>query len=174
MEINQITKNNSFESNIKVEEAFNNLLDNKVWIKHSGKQAQQKIGDFFYTVIGKNFDFKIDCYDNKNNIVIEENQVSGTNWIDELDDNSFIAYVKINTGVTFCWSVRQLKDFRKTSTYKNRKSFTAWSNTTFKNFKPVEMLGYFFMRFDTSSLLGFLKEDKYGDEKYVNIQGVVE
>ena len=132
MEINQIVKNNSFENNIKVEEAFNNLLDNKVWIKHSGRQAQQKIGDFFYTVIGKNFDFKIDCYDNKNNIVIEQNQVSGTNWIDELDDNSFIAYVKINTGVAFCWSVKQLKEFRKTSTYKNRKSFTAWSNTTFK------------------------------------------
>ena len=27
MEINQITKNNSFESNIKVEEAFNNLIN---------------------------------------------------------------------------------------------------------------------------------------------------
>ena len=27
---------NSFENNIKVEEAFNNLLDNKVWIKHNG------------------------------------------------------------------------------------------------------------------------------------------
>ena len=64
---------NSFENNIKVEEAFNNLLDSKVWIKHSGKQAQQKIGDFFYTVLGRNFDFKIDCYDNKNNIVIEQN-----------------------------------------------------------------------------------------------------
>ena len=166
--------NNSFENNIKVEEAFNNLLDNKVWIKHDGKQAQQKIGDFFYTVIGKNFDFKIDCYDNKNNIVIEENQVSGTNWIDELDDNSFIAYVKINTGVAFCWSVKQLKEFRKTSTYKNRKSFTAWSNTTFKNFKPVEMPGYFFMRFDTSSLSCYLKEDKYGKDKYIDIQGVVE
>ena len=159
---------NSFKNNIKVEEAFNNLLDNKVWIKHSGKQAQQKIGDFFYTVLGKNFDFKIDCYNNKNNIVIEENQVSGTNWIDELDDNSFIAYVKLNTGIAFCWTIQQLKEFRKTSTYKNRKSFTAWSNTTFKNFKPVEMPGYFFMIFDTSSLQCFLKQDKYGDEKYLN------
>ena len=163
--------NNSFESNIKVEEAFNNLLDKKVWIKHDGKQAQQKIGDFFYTVIGKSFDFKIDCYDNKNNIVIEENQVSGTNWIDELDDNSFIAYVKINTGVTFCWSVKQLKEFRKTSTYKNRNSFTAWSNTTFKNFRLSEMPVYFMLKFDTFSLLGFLKEDKYGQDKYVNIKG---
>ena len=161
---------NSFESNIKVEEAFNNLLDNKVWIKHSGKQAQQKIGDFFYTVIGKNFDFKIDCYDNKNNIVIEENQVSGTNWIDELDDNSFIAYVKINTGVTFCWSVKQLKEFRNTSTYKNRKSFTAWSNTAFKNFRLSEMPGYFFMRFNTSSLQCYLKNDVYGDEKYIDVK----
>lgn len=162
--------NNSFENNIKVEEAFNNLLDKKVWIKHSGIQAQQKIGDFFYTVLGKNFDFKIDCYDNKNNIVIEENQVSGTNWIDELDDNSFIAYVKINTGVTFCWSVKQLKEFKKKPTYKNRKSFTAWSNTTFKNFKPVEMPGYFFMRFDTSSLQCFLKNDIYGNDKYIDVK----
>ena len=161
---------NSFENNIRVEEAFNNLLDNKVWIKHSGVQAQQKIGDFYNTVLSKNFDFKIDCYDNKNNIVIEENQVSGTNWLDELDDNSFIAYVKVNTGIAFCWSVKQLKEFRNSSTYKNRKSFTAWSNTTFKNFKPIEILGYFFMRFDTSSLRCYLKEDKYGNEKYGNVK----
>ena len=160
---------NSFENNIKVEEAFNNLLDNKVWIKHDGKQAQQKIGDFFYTVIGKNFDFKIDCYDNKNNIVIEENQVSGTNWIDELYNNSFIAYVKVNTGLAFCWSVKQLKEFRKTSTYKNRKSFKAWSNTTFKNFRLSEMPGYFILKFDTTPLLKYLKEDKYGDDKYIDI-----
>ena len=163
--------NNSFESNIKVEEAFNNLLDSKVWIKHSGKQAQQKIGDFFYTVIGKNFDFKIDCYDNKNNIVIEENQVSGTNWIDELYNNSFIAYIKVNNGAAFCWSVEQLKEFRKTSTYKNRKSFTAWSNTTFKNFRLSEMPDYFILKFDTTPLLGFLKNDVYGDEKYIDTQG---
>lgn len=162
---------NSFENNIKVEEAFNNLLDNKVWIKHSGIQAQQKIGDFFYTVIGKNFDFKIDCYNNKNNIVIEENQVSGTNWIDELDDNSFIAYVKINTGAVFCWSIEQLKEFKKTFTYKNRKSFTAWSNTTFKNFRLSEMPDYFILKFDTSSLSCYLKEDKYGKDKYIDIKG---
>ena len=173
MEINQVVKNNSFKNNIKIKEAFNNLLDNKVWIKCDVKQTQKKIGDFFYTVIGKNFDFKIDCYNNSN-IVLEENQVSGTNWIDELDDNSFIAYVKINTGVAFCWSVKQLKEFKKSYTYKNRKSFTAWSNTTFKNFRLSEMPVYFILKFDTSSLLGFLKEDKYGDEKYVNIQGVVE
>ena len=162
---------NSFENNIKVEEAFNNLLDSKVWIKHSGMQAQQKIGDFFYTVIGKNFDFKIDCYDNKNNIVIEENQVSGTNWIDELDPNSFIAYVKVNNGAAFCWSVKQLKEFRKTATYKNRKSFTAWSNTTFKNFRLSEMPDCFMLKFDTTPLQSFLKKDVYGDEKYVDIQG---
>ena len=173
MEINQIVENNSFKNNIRIKEVFNNLLDNKVWIKNNGKQVQKKIGDFFYTVIGKNFDFKIDCYNNSN-IVMEINQVSGTNWIDELDDNSFIAYVKINIGVAFCWSVKQLKEFKKTSTYKNRKSFTAWSNTTFKNFRLSEMPDYFMLKFDTIPLLGFLKEDKYGDEKYVNIQGVVE
>ena len=162
--------NNSFESNIKIKEVFNNLLDNKVWIKHNGKQVQKNIGDFFYTVIGKNFDFKIDCYDNSN-IVLEENQVSGTNWIDELYDNSFIAYVKINTGVAFCWSIKQLKEFKKTSTYKNRKSFKAWSNTTFKNFRLSEMPDCFMLKFDTTLLLGFLKEDKYGKDKYIDIQG---
>ena len=173
MEINQIVKNNSFESNIKIKEAFNNLLDDKVWIKCNIKQTQQKIGDFFYTIIGKNFDFKIDCYNNSN-IVLEENQISGTNWIDELDDNSFIAYVKINTGVAFCWSAKQLKEFKKTSTYKNRKSFKAWSNTTFKNFRLSEMPVYFILKFDTSSLSCYLKEDKYGQDKYIDIQGVVE
>lgn len=169
MEINQIVKNNSFENNIKVKEVFNNLLDNKVWIKCRGIQAQQKIGDFFYTVIGKNFDFKIDCYDN-DNIVLEENQVSNTNWIDELDDNSFIAYVKINIGVAFCWSIKQLKEFRKTSTYKNRKRFIAWSNTTFKNFRLSEMPDCFMLNFDTTPLLKYLKNDKYGDEKYIDIK----
>ena len=159
--------NNSFESNVKVEEAFNNLLDNKVWIKHSGIQAQQKIGDFFYTVLSKNFDFKIDCYNN-NNIVIEENQVSGTNWLDELDNNSFIAYIKINKKAAFCWSIEQLKEFRKTSTYINRRSFKAWSNTTFKNFRLSEMPDYFILKFDTSSLRCYLKEDKYGNEKYID------
>lgn len=160
---------NSFENNIKVEEAFNNLLDSKVWIKHSGKQAQEKIGDFFYTVLGKNFDLKIDCYDNKNNIVIEENQVSGTNWIDELEPNSFIAYIKVNNGAAFCWSVEQLKEFRKTSTYKNRKSFKAWSNTTFKNFRLSEMPDYFILKFDTTPLLKYLKNDVYGKDKYIDI-----
>ena len=160
--------NNSFKNNIKIKEVFNNLLDNKVWIKYNGKQAQQKIGDFFYTVIGKNFDFKIDCYNN-GNIVIEENQVSGTNWVDELDDNSFIAYVKVNIGVAFCWSVKQLKEFRKTATYKNRKSFTAWSNTTFKSFRLSEMPDYFILKFDTTPLLGFLKNDVYGEDKYIDI-----
>ena len=59
----------------------------------------------------------------------------------------------------FCWSAKQLKEFRKTSIYKNRKSFTAWSNTTFKNFRLSEMPVYFMLKFDTSSLLGFLKGD---------------
>ena len=65
---------NSFENNIKVEDAFNQLLDKDIWIKHEGKEAQHNIGDFYNVVLGKNFDFKIDCYDNDNNIVIEENQ----------------------------------------------------------------------------------------------------
>lgn len=162
---------NSFEDNLRLENAFNQLLNPTIWIKHSGKQAQQKVGDFFNTVLGKNVDFKIDCYDNKNNIVLEEKQISGTNWIDELDDNSFIACVKVNNGACFCWSVKQLKEFRKTDTYKNRKSFNAWSRTTFKNFKVSEMPECFILRFNTSSLHSYLKEDKYGEAKYTNVNG---
>ena len=62
----------------------------------------------------------------------------------------------------------------KTATYKNRKSFKAWSNTTFKNFRLSEMPDCFMLNFDTTPLQSFLKKDVYGDEKYVNIQGVVE
>ena len=165
---------NSFENNIKVEDAFNLLLDKDTWIKHEGTVAQHNIGDFYNVVLGKNFDFKIDCYDNDNNIVIEENQKSCTNWIDELDDNTFIAYVKINSGECFCWSVKQLKDFRKTKVYKNRKSFTAWSETSFKNIKLYEMPPYFILKFNTSSLNVFLKKDKLGEIKYVNERKIID
>lgn len=165
---------NSFENNLKVEDAFNQLLDKDIWIKHEGKEAQHNIGDFYNVVLGKNFDFKIDCYDNDNNIVIEENQKSGTNWIDELDDSTFIAYVKINSGECFCWSVKQLKDFRKTKVYKNRKSFTAWSETSFKNIKLYEMPLYFMLKFNTSSLNIFLKKDKLGEIKYVNERKIID
>lgn len=165
---------NSFENNIKVEDAFNLLLDKDIWIKHEGTVAQHNIGDFYNVVLGKNFDFKIDCYDNDNNIVIEENQKSGTNWIDELDDNTFIAYVKINSGECFCWSIKQLKDFRKTKVYKNRKSFTAWSETSFKNIKLSEMPFYFILKFNTSSLNIFLKKDKLGEIKYVNERKIID
>lgn len=165
---------NSFENNIKVEDAFNTLLDPNVWIKHEGRQAQLKVGDFYYATLGKNIDFKIDCYNNRNNIVLEENQLSGTNWIDELDDDTFIAYVKINNGGCFCWSVKQLKEFRKTAKYRNRKSFKAWSGTTFKNFRLAEMPQCMILMFDTSSLKGYLKEDKYGDTKYLDHEDVKE
>lgn len=158
----------SFENNLKVEDAFNQLLDKDIWIKHEGRAAQQNIGDFYYTVLGKNFDFKIDCYANTN-IVIEENQKSGTNWIDELDDDTFIAYVKINSGFCFCWSVKQLKGFRETKVWKNRKSFKAWSETTFKNFQLSEMPLYFILKFDTTLLSSYIKKDKLGNTKYENV-----
>lgn len=159
---------NSFENNLKVEDAFNILLNRDIWVKHTGIQAQKRIGDFYNTILNKNIDFKIDCYNNMNNIVLEEKQLSGTNWIDELDENSIIAYVKVNTGYCFCWSVKQLKDFRNTLVYKNRKSFKAWSETTFKNFKLEEMPECFMYYFNTTSLEGYLRDDKYGEEKYIN------
>ena len=159
----------SFEQNIKVEEAFNKLLNNKVWIKHEGKTAQGKIGDFFNTLLGINVDFKVDCYNNDKNIVLEVNQVSGTNWIDELDSNSFIGYVKINTGAIFFWRVSQLLDFRNTLVYKQRNGINAWSNTVFKNFRLNELPKPAFIdKIDATTLKKYLKDDVLGNEKYTN------
>lgn len=164
----------SFEQNIKVENAFNATLDKKVWIHHEGKTAQAKIGDFYNTLIGINVDFKVDCYNNKNNIVLEVNQISGTNWIDELDQNSFIGYVKINNGAIFFWKVSQLLEFRETMTYKQRLSISAWSNTEFKNFKLSELPKPAFIDkvSDLSTLTKYIKQDTYGDDKYKNIRVV--
>lgn len=163
------SNNDLFNNNLKVEDAFNTTLDSKVWIHHEGKTAQAKIGDFYNTLLGINVDFKVDCYDNKNNIVLEVNQVSGTNWIDELDRNSFIGYVKINTGVVYFWQVSQLLDFRNTSTYKSRKEKTAWSGTTYKNFRLSEMPKPAFLhKVHNEDLITFLKRDVQGDDKYEN------
>ena len=159
----------SFEENIKVEDIFNNLLDSEIWVKHEGRTAQSKIGDFYNVTLGINVDFKVDCYDN-NNIVLEVNQVSGTNWIDELDKNSFIGYVKINTGVIYFWKVSQLIEFRNTLTYRYRKEFSAWSRTTYKNFRISEMPKPAFLhKVHNGTLLPYLKKDVQGDSKYDDI-----
>ena len=160
---------NSFENNLKVEDTFNDLLDKEVWVHHESEAAQKKLGDFYNTTLGINVDFKVDCYDNKSNIVLEVNQVSGTNWIDELDRNSFIGYVKINTGIICFWRVSQLLDFRNTETYKSRKEVTAWTKTTYKNFRLSEMPEpAFFHKVNNKTLLPYLKPDKQGDLKYTN------
>lgn len=161
---------NSFENNLTVESVFNALLDKSVWVNHEGRVAQGKLGDFYNTTLGINVDFKVDCYDNTANIVLEVNQVSGTNWIDELDKNSFIGYVKINTGVVYFWRVSQLLDFRNTSTYKSRKEITAWSRTTYKNFRISEMPKPAFLhKVHNETLLPYLKKDVQGDSKYDNV-----
>lgn len=160
---------NSFENNLILENIFNDLLDKSVWLKHEGKTAQCKLGDYYNTLLGVNVDFKVDCYDN-NNIVLEVNQKSGTNWIDELDRNSFIGYVKINTGIIYFWNVSQLIEFRNTSVYKNRKEFSAWSKTTYKNFRISEMPEPAFLhKVCNETLLHYLKRDVQGDSKYENI-----
>lgn len=162
----------SFEANIKVEDAFNATLDKDVWVKHEGQYAQGKIGDFFNVLLGINVDFKVDCYDNKNNIVLEVNQVSGTNWLDELDPNSFIGYVKLNNGAIFFWRVSQLKAFRETLVYRQRVGMTAWSKTEFKNFRLEELPAPAFIQkvSDLSSLTKYVKKDTYGDGKYGNVR----
>lgn len=160
---------NTFENNLTVEAAFNKLLDKSLFIKHEGKDAQHFIGDYYYTLLGINIDFKVDCYDN-DNIVLEVNQVSGTNWIDELDSNTFIGYVKVNTGVVYFWKVSQLKEFRNTLIYKSRKEFAAWSKTTYKNFRISEMPEpAFLQKVNNETLLPYIKKDIQGDSKYENI-----
>ena len=161
----------SFEQNIKVENAFNATLDPAIWVKHEGKTAQGKLGDFYNTLLGINVDFKVDCYNNKNNIVLEVNQVSETNWIDELDPNSFIGYVKINNGAIFFWRISQLRDFRHSLVYKQRVVIKAWSNTDFKNFRLSELPKPAFIDkvSDFASLTKYVKQDTYGDDKYRNV-----
>lgn len=160
----------SFRDNIRIKDDFNNILDKNIWIKHEEKTAQKNIGGFYYTVIGKNVDFKIDCYNNRDNIVLEERQISGTSWLTELDEQTIIAYVKINTGYCFCWTIKQLKQFKNTKIYKNRKSLKSWSGTTFKNFKLHEMPPVcFILKFDVTSLYAYLKEDRLAETKYENI-----
>ena len=44
------------------------------------------------------------------------------------------------------------------------------SNTTFKNFRLSEMPDYFILKFDTTPLLKYLKNDVYGNEKYIDIK----
>ena len=160
---------NTFENNLIVEAAFNKLIDKSLFVKHEGKETQHRIGDYYSTLLGFNIDYKVDCYDN-NNIVLEVNQISGTNWIDELDKNTFIGYVKINTGVIYFWKVSQLIEFRSTFVYKNRKEFTAWSKTTYKNFKISELPNPAFLhKVNNETLLPYLKKDIQGDSKYDNI-----
>lgn len=161
----------SYESNIKVEDLFNQLLDPTIWVKHEGRTAQSKIGDFYNVLLGINVDFKVDCYDNNNNIVLEVSQVSGTNWIDELDDNTFIGYVKINTGAIFFWKVSQLKKFRETVVYRARTGIDAWSKTQFKNFRLNELpKPAFIQKIDNTSLIQFIKKDVMGEDKYKTIR----
>lgn len=82
-------------------------------------------------------DFKFDQYDN-DNIVVEIMQKSGTNWLDELDDNTIVMWVKLATGIIAKAKVKDLRDFRNTALYLFRKSFTAYTGTTFKNFRLLE------------------------------------
>jgi len=162
----------SYNRNMSVEADFKKLLDIDEWVEHEGADAQRNLGDYFNKILNLNIDFKVDCYDNENNIVLEVNQISGSNWIDELDENSFIGYLKVNTGICFFWKVKQLKDFKKTDVYKNRKEIKAWSQTTFKNFRLKEMPEIAFIKkFDVKNLKSkYLQIDSIGDNKYVNLK----
>ena len=86
-------------------------------------------------------DFKFDQWNN-DNIVIEVNQKSNTNWLDELDDNTVIMWVKLATGIIAKAKVKDIKDFRNTALYLSRNTFTAYTGTSFKNFRLLECMHY--------------------------------
>lgn len=86
-------------------------------------------------------DFKFDQWNN-DNIVIEVMQKSNTNWLDELDDETIIMWVKLATGIIAKAKVKDLKQFRDSILYSSRRSFTAYTGTTFKNFRLIECMHY--------------------------------
>lgn len=95
------------------------------------KEVQINYGDI--TDGKKYIDFKFDSYDN-DNIIIELKQISGSSWLKELDDETYVMWVKCATGV-FAWAkVKDIKEFAKSDFFYIRKSMNAFTNTTFKNF----------------------------------------
>lgn len=99
--------------------------------RHSGDVTNDKVC----------IDFKFDQWNN-DNIVIEVNQKSNTNWLDELDDDTVILWVKLATGIMAKAKVKDIKDFRNTSLYLSRNTFTAYTGTSFKNFRLLECMHY--------------------------------
>lgn len=115
-------------SNVKVFNNFSKIEDRDTQITH-GDVTNGRI----YV------DFKFDCYNN-NNFVFELSQKSGTNWVDELDVSTIIAYVKLSQQRAYFTTVRALRDFRNTDIFRSRKTMTAkYSATTFKNFRITEI-----------------------------------
>lgn len=116
--------------------------------RHSGDVTNDKVC----------IDFKFDQWNN-DNIVIEVNQKSGTNWLDELDDDTHILWVKLATGIVAKAKVKDIKDFRNTSLYLSRNTFTAYTGTSFKNFRLSECMRY---------VNGFSYTDVSKKEKWLN------
>lgn len=113
----------------------------KEWLKDfrpiKDEYRQKHIGDAL-CANGIAVDFKFDCYDNSN-VVIEERQKSGSSWLWELDGHTLVMWVKCANGLVGCCGVSDLRDFTKTSLYKNRVSLgTKFTGSRFKNFTMNE------------------------------------
>lgn len=110
------------------------------WEKVTEKEEQKKYGDI------KNsnntyIDFKFDCYSNRN-IVIEETQLCGYGWLDELDVESWICWVKCATGELVMAKVKDIIEFKHSTLYKIRQENKAYTGTTYKNFSIDEIKQY--------------------------------
>ena len=106
--------------------------------KVTEKNEQRKYGDVCSSK-GQYIDFKFDQYDNRN-VGIEETQVCGYGWLDELDDETTIMWIKVANGY-YCYAkVKDIREFKKTTKYAIRKLNTAYTGTTFKNFSFDEIV----------------------------------
>lgn len=96
-------------------------------------ELQHTKGDIIDTVTNTAFDFKFDTYQN-DNIVIEVRQMNGKSWVSELDDETYIMWIKCATGIAACCKVKHIKAFTNTALYKHRKQIKTFTNALFKNF----------------------------------------
>lgn len=111
----------------------------KSWQHITDKEDQKTLGDI--TNGSRYIDFKFDAFDN-DNIVIELKQKCGYGWLDELNDETNIVWVKIANGIISYAKVKDLKDFMQSLAGKIRRPFEAYTGTFVKNFRLDECLKY--------------------------------
>lgn len=111
----------------------------KGWQHITDKEDQKTLGDI--TDGSRCIDFKFDAYDN-DNIVIEIKQKCGYGWLDELNDETIIMWVKTANGIISYAKVKDLKDFMQSLACKIRRPIDVYTGTIIKNFRLAECLKY--------------------------------